>query len=169
MSVPSRYIPGRSAEEVVRTYGISPDQVIKLGSNENALGPSPRAVEAIKRHLNEISVYPSPGYNELKDAIARYLGCSAERIVVGNGSDDLLNTLVRYLLVPGDQAIIPVPTYSYYEVIVEAGHGTCVYVNRAPDFSIDVEGMIEAITEKTRLIFVCAPNNPTGNAIQKQR
>jgi len=113
--VPSTYIPGRSADEVARAYGISPEKVIKLGSNENALGPSPRAVEAIKRHLNKINVYPSHGYAELKDAIAHYIGCSAERIIVGNGSDDLLNTLVRNLYVLGDQAIIPVPTYTYYE------------------------------------------------------
>ena len=165
--MPSTYIPGRAAEDVARDYGISLDQVIKLGSNENALGPSPRAVEAIKRHLNEISVYPPPGYVGLKDAIARYVGCPAERIIVGNGSDDLLNTLLRYLLVPGDQAIIPVPTYSYYEVIVEAQQGTCVYVDRAADFSVDLDGVIEALTDKTKLIFLCAPNNPTGNTIEK--
>lgn len=165
--MPSTYIPGRSADDVARAYGISPDQIIKLGSNENALGPSPRAVEAIKRHLDKISVYPSYGYVELKDAIARYLGCSHERIVVGNGSDDLLNTLVRYLLVPGDQAIIPIPTYTYYEVLVEAVHGTCVYVNRAEDFSVDIDNIIGAITDNTKLVFVCAPNNPTGNAIEK--
>jgi len=104
---------------------------------------------------------------ELKDAIARYLGCSHERIVVGNGSDDLLNTLVRYLLVPGDQAIIPIPTYTYYEVLVEAGRGTCIYVNRAEDFSVDIDNIIGAITDNTKLVFVCAPNNPTGNATEK--
>jgi len=166
--VPSTYIPGRSAEDVAEAYGISLDQVIKLGSNENALGPSPRAVEAIKQHINEISVYPSPWYVELKDAIARYTGVSAERVIVGNGSDDLLNTLLRYVIVPRDQAIIPIPTYSYYEIIVEAGHGTCVYVKRADDFSIDVDSVIEAITDKTKLIFICAPNNPTGNAIKEE-
>ncbi|MGZ8931763.1 MAG: histidinol-phosphate transaminase [Halobacteriota archaeon] len=165
--MPSTYIPGRSADDVARDYGISPDQVIKLGSNENALGPSPRAVAAIKRHLNKISVYPSHGYVELKEAIARYIGCSAERIIVGNGSDDLLNTLVRPLLVPGDQAIISVPTYTYYEVIVEAGRGTCVYVNRAEDFSVDIDNIVEAITDNTKLVFICAPNNPTGNPIEK--
>jgi histidinol-phosphate aminotransferase len=165
--VPSTYIPGKSADDVARAYGFSPDQVIKLGSNENALGPSPRAVEAIKRHLNKISVYPAHGYVELKEAIADYIGCTAERIIVGNGSDDLLNTLLRNLILPGDQAIILVPTYMYYEIIVEAGRGKCVYVNRADDFSVDIENIIEAITDKTKLVFVCAPNNPTGNPIEK--
>jgi histidinol-phosphate aminotransferase len=166
--VPSTYIPGKSVDEVATAYGISPDQIIKLGSNENALGPSPRAVEAIKQHLNEISVYPSPGYAELKDAIARYVGLSAERVIVGNGSDDLLNNLLRCIVEPGDQAIIPIPTYSYYEVIVEAAHGTCIYVKRADDFSIDVNRILELINDKTKLIFICAPNNPTGNAIKKE-
>jgi histidinol-phosphate aminotransferase len=166
-SAPSTYTPGKSAEEVARDYGISPERIIKLGSNENALGPSPRAVEAIKRHLGEISVYPAPKYLELKSAIARYVGGSVERIVVGNGSDDVLSTLVRCLLTPGDEAIIPVPTYSYYEVIVEGRHGACIYVPRGEDFSIDVQRITSAITDKTKLIFVCAPNNPTGNAIEK--
>jgi histidinol-phosphate aminotransferase len=165
--VPSTYIPGKSADDVARAYGISPDQVIKLGSNENVLGPSPHAVEAIERHLNKISVYPPHGYIELKDAIARYIGCSAERIIVGNGSDDLINTLVRLLVTPGDQAIIPIPTYTCYEFIVKAARGTCVYVNRAEDFAVDVDNIIGAITDSTKLIFVCAPNNPTGNSIEK--
>ena len=165
--MPSTYVPGRSSEEVARVYGIRPEEIIRLGSNENALGPSPKAVEAIRKHINEISVYPSPGYADLKDSIARYIGSSAEHIVVGNGSDDLLNTLLRYLVMPGDEAIIPIPTYSYYGVIVEAGHGSCVYVDRSPDFSIDVERIIEAITERTKLVFVCSPNNPTGNTIRK--
>jgi histidinol-phosphate aminotransferase len=166
--VPSAYIPGRSADDVARAYGISPDQVIKLGSNENALGPSPRAIEAIKRHLNEISIYPPHGYIELKDAIGRYIGCSAERIIVGSGSDDLLNTLLRSLIKPGDQAIIPIPTYTYYEVIIEAARGTCVYVNRAEDFSVDIDDIIGAITDSTKLVIICAPNNPTGNSIEKK-
>ncbi|HYB58723.1 MAG TPA: histidinol-phosphate transaminase [Candidatus Acidoferrales bacterium] len=166
-NAPSTYTPGKSAEDVAREYGISPERIIKLGSNENALGPSPKAVEAIKRHLSELSVYPAPKYLELKTAIARYLGASVERIVVGNGSDDVLNTIIRCLLVPGDEAIIPVPTYSYYEVIVESGHGACVYVPRDDGFSIDIQRTTSAITNKTKFIFVCAPNNPTGNAIEK--
>lgn len=166
-SAPSTYTPGKSAEDVARDYGISPERIIKLGSNENALGPSPRAVEAIKRHLREISVYPAPRYIELKSAIARYLGSSVDRVVVGNGSDDIFNTLVRCLITPGDEAIIPTPTYSYYEVIVEAGHGACIFVPRRPDFSIDMQRITGAITDNTKLIFVCAPNNPTGNAIEK--
>jgi histidinol-phosphate aminotransferase len=166
-NAPSTYTPGKSAEDVAREYGIDLERIIKLGSNENALGPSPRAIEAIKQHLSEISVYPAPKYLELKTAIARYLGGSIERIVVGNGSDDVLNTMIRCLLVPGDEAIIPVPTYSYYEVIVESGHGACVYVPRGKGFSIDIQRTTNAITDKTKLIFICAPNNPTGNAIEK--
>jgi len=166
--VRSTYVPGRSAEEVAKTYGISLDKVIKLGSNENPLGPSPRAVDAIVEHVNEISVYPSPGYAELKDAIARYTGFSSERIVVGNGSDDLLNTFLRSIIEPKDEAIIPVPTYSYYEVIVGGAHGTCVYVRRADDFSIDVDAVIATINDRTKLIIICAPNNPTGNSIEEE-
>ncbi|MGZ4903301.1 MAG: histidinol-phosphate transaminase [Halobacteriota archaeon] len=165
--MPSTYVPGRSAEEVARVYGIDPEAIVKLGSNENALGPSPEAVEAIKKHIQDISIYPAPGYIDLKDAIARYVGVAAEHVIVGNGSDDLLNTLLRYLIERNGEAIIPIPTYSYYETIVEAAHGTCVFVDRRPDFSVDVEQIVAAITKKTKLIFVCSPNNPTGNSIDR--
>ena len=165
--MPSTYVPGRSAEEIARVYGINPEAIIKLGSNENALGPSPEAIEAIRKHIKDISIYPTPGYADLKDAIAQYIGVGAERIVVGNGSDDLLNTLLRYLMERDDEAIITIPTYSYYETIVEVAHGRCVFVHRAPDFSIDVERILASITKRTKLIFVCSPNNPTGNSIDK--
>ncbi len=165
--MPSSYVPGRSAEEVARVYGINPDAIIKLGSNENALGASPKAIEAIKEHVNDISIYPAPGYVSLKNAIARYVGVAAEHVIVGNGSDDLLNTLLRYLIERDDEAIIPTPTYSYYETIVEAARGKCVFVSRASDFAVDVDQVIGAITPETKLIFICSPNNPTGNSIDR--
>ncbi len=148
-------------------YGIDPAAVVKLGSNENALGPSPQAIEAIREHLKEISIYPAPGYTDLKQAIARYIGVAPEHVIVGNGSNDLLNTLIRYLIERNDEAIITIPTFSFYETIVEAAHAKCVFVDRTPDFSVDVEQVVAAITKKTKLIFVCSPNNPTGNSIDK--
>ncbi|MGB8312531.1 MAG: histidinol-phosphate transaminase [Halobacteriota archaeon] len=166
--MPSTYIPGKTSEEVARVYGIKPENIIKLGSNENPLGASPKAVEAIIRHVHEISVYPSPGYPDLKNAITSYTGFQASRIMVGNGSDDLLNILIRHLVKPGNTVVIPIPTYSYYEVIVAAGHGKCVFVNRNSDFSINAENVLDAVTEKTRIVFICSPNNPTGNIVRKE-
>ena len=166
--MPSTYIPGKTSEEVARVYGIKPENIIKLGSNENPLGASPKAIEAIVRHVHEISIYPSPGYPDLKKAIGSYTGFQVSRIMVGNGSDDLLNILIRLLVNPGDTAIIPIPTYSYYEVIVGAGHGKCVFVNRNSDFSINAENVLDAVTEKTRMVFICSPNNPTGNIVRKE-
>ncbi|HXY87195.1 MAG TPA: histidinol-phosphate transaminase [Candidatus Acidoferrales bacterium] len=166
--MPSTYIPGKTSEEVARVYGIKPENIIKLGSNENPLGASPKAVEAIIKHVHEISVYPSPGYHDLKYAIASYTGFHTSKIMVGNGSDDLLNILIQHLVKPQDTVVIPIPTYSYYEVIVGAGYGKCVFVNRNPDFSINAENVLDALTERTRIIFICSPNNPTGNIIRNE-
>ncbi|HYA61016.1 MAG TPA: histidinol-phosphate transaminase [Candidatus Acidoferrum sp.] len=166
--MPSTYIPGKTSEEVARVYGIKPENIIKLGSNENPLGASPKAVEAIIKHVHEISVYPSPGYHDLKYAIASYTGFHTSEIMVGNGSDDLLNILIRHLVKPQDTVVIPIPTYSYYEVIVGTGHSKCVFVNRNPDFSINAENVLDALTERTKIIFICSPNNPTGNIIRNE-
>jgi histidinol-phosphate aminotransferase len=166
--MPSKYIPGKTSEEVARVYGIKLENIIKLGSNENPLGPSPKAIESVLKHVQEIGVYPSPGYAELKNAIASYTGFQASNIVVGNGSDDVLNTLIRQIVQRGDVVVIPTPTYSYYEAIVGAGHGKCVFVNRNSDFSINTQSISDAVTEKTKIIFICSPNNPTGNIVRKE-
>jgi histidinol-phosphate aminotransferase len=166
--MPSTYIPGKTSEEVARVYGIKPENIIKLGSNENPLGPSPKAIEGVIKHVQEISIYPSPGYADLKNAIASYTGFHASNIVVGNGSDDVLNTLIRQIVQPGNVVVIPTPTYSYYEAIVGTGHGKCVFVNRNADFSINTQSISDAVTEKTKMIFICSPNNPTGNIVRKE-
>ncbi len=165
--MPSTYIPGKTSDEVARVYGIKPENIIKLGSNENPLGPSPKAIERVIKHVKEISVYPSPGYADLKNAIASYTGFQTSNVVVGNGSDDVLNTLIRQIVQRGDVVVIPTPTYSYYEAIIGTGHGKCVFVNRNSDFSINAQRILNAVTDKTKMIFICSPNNPTGNIVGK--
>ena len=157
------YVPGRSIAEIAEEYRIPLDSIIKLGSNENPLGPPPAAVRAVTEHASGISVYPESDASDLRDAISEYTGHPAEKIVASAGMDGVIDTLMRVLM-PGD-AIIPTPTFSYYAISEQAHHGTPVFVPRDRDFAIDPRDILSQVTDKTRVVFLCSPNNPSGNLI----
>ncbi|HIE31487.1 MAG TPA: histidinol-phosphate transaminase [Methanosarcinales archaeon] len=161
----NRYVPGRSIAEISEEYNIPVDSIIKLGSNENPLGASPEAMRAINEDARGISVYPASDASDLRDAISEYTGYPAERIVAGAGVDGVIDTLMR-MLMPGE-AIVPIPTFSYYAISAQAHHGTVVFVPRDRDFVIDPEDILSQTTDETRVVFLCSPNNPSGNLIPK--
>jgi len=143
---------------------------IKLSSNENPLGPSPDAIKAIVRSLEggelDLSIYPwEKNEEELVSEISTYGNASVENIVIGAGVDGVLDTLVKIFIDRGDEAIIPIPTFSLYETLVKIAGGTPRYVKRAGNFSIPIEEVTS--NEKTQMIFLCSPNNPTGNCISE--
>ncbi len=143
---------------------------IKLSSNENPLGPSPKVLTEISDSLKDgrlaLSVYPWERTEELlRERLAVYTGMGKENIVIGAGVDGVLDTLVKIFIADGDEAIIPVPTFSLYESLVKIAGGKPKYLTRESDFSISVKDSISAAGEKTRLIFIASPNNPTGNCI----
>jgi len=143
---------------------------IKLSSNENPLGPSPKVLTEILDSIKEgelpLSVYPWERTEELlRERLAVYTGMEKENIVIGAGVDGVLDTLVKIFIADGDEAIIPVPTFSLYESLVKIAGGKPKYLTRESDFSISVKDLISAAGEKTRLIFIASPNNPTGNCI----
>ena len=146
---------------------------IKLSSNENPLGTSERVIreiiEGIESGELDFSMYPWSGKEaELKSAIASYLGGMEEdRIVIGAGIDGVLDTLVRIFIGEGDEAIIPIPTFSLYESLIKIAGGTPRYVRREKDFSISPDELISACNDRTRMIFLASPNNPTGNSINE--
>ncbi len=145
---------------------------IKLSSNENPLGPSPKVqteiLNSIKSGKLNLSVYPWERDEErLKEEIAEYTGMERDNIVIGAGIDGVLDTLVKIFIAEGDEAIIPVPTFSLYESQVKIAGGKPVYTTRESDFSISVDDLIAASGEKTRLIFIASPNNPTGNCMSE--
>lgn len=156
----ARYIPGKSIEEVKRRYGL--EKVVKLASNENPYGPSPKAVEAF-RSYNDLHIYPNPEYRELREKIAEYTGWDAERVVVAAGIDGILETLFKLLIDKGDEVVIPIPTFPYYHNLTKIHCGKEVLVKRESDFSIG-DGIFDAISDRTKLVLICSPNNPTGNA-----
>ncbi len=137
---------------------------IKLSSNENPLGPSPEVIKAIVRSLEggelDLSIYPWEKNEEaLVSEISTYVRASVENIVIGAGVDGVLDTLVKIFIDKGDEAIIPIPTFSLYESLVKIAGGIPRYVKRAENFSIPVEELTP--TGKTQMIFLCSPNNPT--------
>ncbi|MFV9677074.1 MAG: histidinol-phosphate transaminase [Methanosarcinales archaeon] len=143
---------------------------IKLSSNENPLGPSPKVLTEISDSLKDgrlaLSVYPWERTEELlRERLAVYTGMGKANIVIGAGVDGVLDTLVKIFIADGDEAIIPVPTFSLYESLVKIAGGKPKYLTRESDFSISVKDLISAAGEKTRLIFIASPNNPTGNCI----
>jgi histidinol-phosphate aminotransferase len=163
------YVPGKSIEEIASKYRLDPESIIKLGSNENPLGPSPLAVAAIKEKAGRVHLYPQPEALELRNAIGAYTGYPASNIVVsGNGMDGIFDTMMRLFMSHDAESIIPIPTFSYYEIATLANGGKPVFVERDTDFNIDPEKIIDKVNENTRMIFLCSPNNPSGNLISEK-
>lgn len=162
----AEYVPGKSIEEIASAYGLDPASVIKLGSNENPLGPSPKAVQALVDTAPCANIYPSADAIELREALSKYTGFPVSNLIAsGPGMDGLLDGLCRLIIEKGDEVIVPTPTFAYYELPARACGGKPVFVRRKQDFSIDPEKLLEAASSRTKIIFLCSPNNPSGNLL----
>ena len=163
------YVPGRSVEDIAKTYGLKPENIIKLGSNENPMGPSPVAVEALKKNLKYIHQYPESNLETLKEEIANYSNVSPSNVIIGgDGADEIIDVLGKAFTEPGDEFIVPIPGYMYYEFTLKIQGAVPVYAKwDVPTNSLDVDSVLDAITPQTRLIFLCTPNNPTGGLIER--
>lgn len=156
------YKPGKPLEELEREYGISDS--IKLASNENPLGPSPEALKAIQDALGNLHRYPDGSGFKLKRKISEKFKVDSGQVVLGNGSDEIIGMLTRAFLQPGDEVILPTPSFLMYAIMVRSAGAVPVYVPLNA-LSLDLDGMKSRITPKTRMIFICNPNNPTGTFI----
>jgi histidinol-phosphate aminotransferase len=135
--------------------------VVKLDANENPYGPSPRVAEALASATLEY--YPDAESSELRAHLAAFLGVSTERIICSAGGDEMIDLLLRLFLEPGDEVIDCVPSFVMYQLSTAYNHGRWVPVPRGPGFDLDLEAVEAAIGERTKVIFLCNPNNPTGN------
>ncbi|MBO8158468.1 histidinol-phosphate transaminase [Thermosyntropha sp.] len=153
------YVPGKPIEEVKRELGI--EDIIKMASNENPLGASPLAVEAIKKSLDRLHYYPDSNNFYLKQKLARVNDISEDAIIIGNGSDELLKLLAETFLSPGDEVIFGDPSFVEYEFTATIMGAKCINVP-LKDFRHDLRAMLDEITDKTKIIYICNPNNPTG-------
>ena len=161
LAIPA-YVPGKPVEELERERGIS--GAVKLASNENPLGPSPKALEAVQRCLAGVHRYPESGGWALTRKIASRLGLTPGHIVLGNGSDDLIVMLATAFLRPGDEVVMARPSFQMYEIVTRAAGAVPVEVPLA-GYRHDLSAMAGRVTERTRMVFVNSPHNPTGSAV----
>jgi histidinol-phosphate aminotransferase len=153
------YVAGRGIGEIAAKYGLPPDEIVKLGSNENPYGPSPRVYEAISSARPER--YPEPV--RLVEAMAEYAGAAPEHVLSGAGLDGVMDTLTRLILDHGERTVIFTPTFSYYEILTVTAGAEPVFIPRGPDFEVPTD-----VPEGIKMIFICSPNNPTGDIIPEE-
>ena len=153
------YQPGKPIEALQRELGLR--DVVKLASNENPLGPSHRAQEAARRSLDQIHLYPDGAGFELKHALAENLGVGADRITLGNGSNDVIELVARAYLQPGDEAVFSEYAFAIYPLVTLGCSAKPVSVD-SHLYGHDLAAIADAITERTRVVFLANPNNPTG-------
>jgi histidinol-phosphate aminotransferase len=155
------YQPGKPISELAREYGLDESTIVKLASNENPLGLSMAARAAIERELADLARYPDGNQFELKSALSTRTGWPVEGIIIGNGSNDLLEMAAAALLAPGRAAVFSQHAFAVYPLATQARGATSIVVP-AKNFAHDLPAMRQAITPETRLVFVANPNNPTG-------
>jgi histidinol-phosphate aminotransferase len=159
------YVAGKSIEEVQKEYG---DKAwIKLASNENLLGPSPKAVEAIRDEVSNIHLYPEGPATMLRQALAEKFALPEERVVVSNGADNLILMIANAFLNEGDEVVMAHPTFPVYTNVTQIMGGKPVRV-KLKDFTHNLEGMLKKVNRKTKLVFICNPNNPTGTTVTQE-
>ncbi|MGI6678376.1 MAG: histidinol-phosphate transaminase [Dehalobacterium sp.] len=156
------YVPGKPVEEVAREYGIS--EIIKLASNENPLGTSPKAVAAMQQVINSVYMYPEGSSPALRERIAENYGIEKDMVIFGNGADNILLLIAQAFINEGDEVIIGDPTFSVYETTTKIMGGRVIKVP-LKNFTYDLAGIKGKITEKTKIIYICNPNNPTGTIV----
>jgi histidinol-phosphate aminotransferase len=160
------YEPGKPIEETASKLGVHPDSIIKLASNENPLGASPKAIDAMRAALENAPLYPDGGSFYLREALATRLGFAPENIILGNGSNEVIEFLGHAFLHRGDDVITSEYAFIAYKLIATL-FGACTIEARSPDYQQDLEAMLDAMTPKTRVIFIANPNNPTGALISQ--
>jgi len=155
-----RYIPGKPLEELQRERGLV--EVIKLASNENPHGPGPRVLEVLEKGIRELNRYPDDSAYYLYKTLAKHLEVSEKRLFIANGSVEILYFLAILFVQEGEEILFAMPSFVIYQIVSQISLGSSVVVPLDGDFRHDLNAMADAITERTKLIFVCNPNNPTG-------
>ena len=160
------YEPGKPIEETARELGLDPTTIVKLASNENPLGPAPMAREAMRAEVDGVHIYPDGGGYKLRNALAEKYDLGLENVVLGNGSNEIIELLCHCFLNRDAELIAAEHAFVVYKLMATLFGAKYVEVTD-PDFIHDVDGMADAITENTRLVFIANPNNPTGTMVDE--
>ena len=158
------YEPGKPVEDLARELGIAPDKIIKLASNENPLGPSPAARQAMIDTIERAHFYPDGGGYYLREAIAEHVGLSMANVILGNGSNEIIEFLGHAYLQPGDEVVAAKHSFAVYRLMAQLFGAKMVEVPD-PGFVADLDAMLAAITPRTKEVFLANPNNPTGTMV----
>jgi histidinol-phosphate aminotransferase len=157
------YKPGKPPEELERELGVT--GAIKLASNESPLGPSVRAIEAVLKAVESMHRYPDGACFALRERLAALHSVDPAQLVFGSGADEILELVVKAFLGPGDEAVFAWPSFAMYPIVTKGMGATSVMVPLDSEFAHDLDAMRAAITDRTRVVFVCNPNNPTGTSV----
>ncbi|WPX09612.1 histidinol-phosphate transaminase [Anaerocellum danielii] len=161
----SPYIPGKPISEVKRELGL--EKVIKLASNENPLGPSENVKKALTQNLDELGIYPDGNCTELKLKLSKKLGVKPSQILLGAGSDEITQFIAAVFINPGDNAIMAKPSFPRYETVTKVMGGVPIELP-LKDFTHDLKAFYNNINERTKVIWICNPNNPTGTIVKRK-
>jgi histidinol-phosphate aminotransferase len=159
------YVPGKPIAELIRELGLT--EVIKLASNENPLGPSPKAIQAIKKEINEIHRYPESTSPPLRNELAKRLNVSPDSIILGNGSNEIIVLIAEAFLDSSEEVIMADPSFVVYPIAAQMMGAKLIKVP-LKNYVHDLETMANLCTSKTKIIFICNPNNPTGTIVTKE-
>jgi histidinol-phosphate aminotransferase len=161
------YQPGRPIEEVARELGLPADDIIKLASNENPLGPSRLALAAMRRALAQVNLYPDGNAFYLKQKVAAKLGLTPGHLILGNGSNEVIEFIGHALLSPGAEVVVSQYCFAVYPIVTALFGGKLIVVP-AKHYGHDLDALLAAITPNTRVVFVANPNNPTGTSARRE-
>lgn len=162
----ARYVPGGLPEQIEEDYGIPYEQILKMASNEGAYGAPPAALRAIPAELDRLSYYPSRPYDNLKRAVAQHHDVEFSRVILGHGSEALISTIPSLYIEPGDEVIVGDPAYTLHEIVSSIAGAV---VRRVPlrDWQFDLDAILSHATERTKIVWISSPNNPTGTIVYK--
>ena len=161
------YQPGRPIEEVAREMNLPADSIIKVASNENPFGPSPLALAALQKSLRSVNLYPDGNAFYLKQKLAAKLGVETTNLILGNGSNEIIEFVSHALLAPGDDVVVSQFCFAIYPIVAKM-FGANVITVPAINHGHDLPAMLKAVTPKTRIVFVANPNNPTGTLAPRE-
>ncbi len=161
------YQPGRPIEEVARELNLPADSIIKVASNENPFGPSPLALAAMQKAITGVNLYPDGNAFYLKQKLAAKLGIETTNLILGNGSNEIIEFVSHALLTPGDDVVVSQFCFAIYPIVAKM-FGANLVIIPAKDHGHDLPAMLKAITPKTRIVFVANPNNPTGTLAPRE-
>jgi histidinol-phosphate aminotransferase len=162
------YAPVRPVEIVARELGLAPEDISKLDANENPYGASPRVAERLSRY-DQFHIYPDPAQREMREAIGAYVGVDPEQVILGTGSDEMLDLAARLFVSPGDTVVNFPPTFGMYDFLASVYDAHLVEIPRNEDFTVDMAAAREALSNSAKLLVLASPNNPTGNVLPREQ